>query len=52
MQQQLLNNCIQALCLKKNLAHAKKLNPDAIYILSAKHYLLPLDKVIEPYDQE
>jgi len=36
---------------KKNLAHAKKLNPDAIYILSAKHYLLPLDKVIEPYDQ-
>ena len=36
---------------KKNLTHAKKLNPDAIYILSAKHYLLPLDKVIEPYDQ-
>ena len=35
----------------KSLAYAKKLNPDAIYILSAKHYLLPLDKVIEPYDQ-
>lgn len=36
---------------KKSLAHAKKLNPDAIYILSGKHHLLPLDKVIEPYNQ-
>ena len=32
---------------KKSLAYAKKLKPDAIYILSAKHHLLPLDKVIE-----
>ena len=37
---------------KKSLARAKKLNPDAIYILSGKHHLLPLDKVIEPYNQK
>lgn len=36
---------------KKSLAYAKKLNPDAIYILSGKHHLLPLDKVIKPYNQ-
>ena len=36
---------------KKSLARAKKLNTDAIYILSGKHHLLPLDKVIEPYNQ-
>lgn len=36
---------------KKSLARAKKLNPDAIYILSGKHHLLPLDKIIEPYNQ-
>ena len=36
---------------KKSLARAKKLNPDAIYILSGKHHLLSLDKVIEPYNQ-
>ena len=36
---------------KKSLVRAKKLNPDAIYILSGKHHLLPLDKVIEPYNQ-
>lgn len=37
---------------KKSLARAKKLNPDAIYILSGKHHLLSLDKVIEPYNQK
>ena len=37
---------------KKNLAYAKKLtNDDNIYILSAKHYLLPLKKKIAPYDK-
>ena len=36
---------------KKSLARAKKLNPDAIYILSGKHHLMPLDKIIEPYNQ-
>lgn len=36
---------------KKSLAYAKALKPDYIYILSAKHYVLPLTKVIEPYDK-
>jgi cytoplasmic iron level regulating protein YaaA (DUF328/UPF0246 family) len=33
-----------------NLAYAKKLHPDAIYILSAKYGLLRLDDAVEPYD--
>lgn len=36
---------------KKSLAYAQTLHPDAIYILSAKHYLVPLDKVLEPYNK-
>ncbi len=36
---------------KKNLAYARRLNPDAIYILSAKYGLLDLDTEIEPYNQ-
>jgi len=36
---------------KKNLAYAKLLAPNAIYILSAKHGLLGLDEEIEPYEQ-
>ena len=35
---------------KKNLAYAQKLNPDAIFILSAKYGLVDLDQKIEPYD--
>lgn len=35
---------------KKSLQYAKSLNPDHIYILSAKYGLLELDDVIEPYD--
>jgi hypothetical protein len=35
---------------KKNLEYGQSLNPDKIFILSAKHNLLPLDKVIDPYD--
>ncbi len=35
---------------KKNLAYAKKQNPDEIFILSAKYGLLTLNKEIEPYD--
>jgi len=35
---------------KKSMAYAKTLNPDEIYILSAKHGLLELDDIIEPYD--
>lgn len=36
---------------KKNLAYARALKPDAIYILSAKYGLLGLGKVIEPYEK-
>jgi hypothetical protein len=35
----------------KNLAYAKKLNPDKMYILSAKHHLTPMDKEIETYNE-
>lgn len=35
---------------KKNLAYAKSLNPDMIFILSAKYGLLPLTKEIDTYD--
>ncbi len=34
----------------KSLKYAESLNPDAIYILSAKHHLLKLDDEISPYD--
>ncbi len=33
-----------------NLRYAKRLEPDAIFILSAKYGLLDLDQVIEPYN--
>lgn len=36
---------------KSSLEYAKSLKPDYIYILSAKHYVLPLSKVIAPYDK-
>ena len=35
---------------KLNLAYAKKLKPDTIYILSAKHGLVGLNDVLAPYD--
>lgn len=35
---------------KLNLAYAKKLKPNKIFILSAKHGLLRLTDVITPYD--
>jgi hypothetical protein len=34
-----------------NLKYAKTLKPDDIFVLSAKHGLLPLEKEIEPYEQ-
>ena len=34
----------------KAYEYAKSLNPDHIYILSAKHHVLELDDVIEPYN--
>jgi len=36
---------------KLNLQYAKKLEPDSIFVLSAKYGLLPLNKEIEPYEQ-
>jgi hypothetical protein len=35
---------------EKSLAYGNKLNPDEIFILSAKHHLLELDTEIEPYN--
>jgi len=36
---------------KLNLKYAEKLKPDGIYVLSAKHGLLSLNKKIQPYNQ-
>lgn len=35
---------------KKSLAYGESLKPDNMFILSAKHYLLPMNKKIAPYD--
>ncbi|MBI3941717.1 MAG: hypothetical protein HY326_01785 [Chloroflexi bacterium] len=35
---------------EKSLQYARRLKPDHIFILSAKHGLLDLDQVIEPYN--
>lgn len=35
---------------QKTLAYGKSLNPDRMYILSAKHHLVPLGKKLAPYD--
>lgn len=36
---------------KSSLAYARSLNPDAVYVLSAKHGLLPLTETIPPYEE-
>lgn len=36
---------------KKSLCYASSLKPDRIFILSAKHHLLPLSRIISPYDK-
>ena len=36
---------------KLSLVYAKKLNPDEIYVLSAKYGLLCIEREIEPYDE-
>jgi cytoplasmic iron level regulating protein YaaA (DUF328/UPF0246 family) len=41
----------QSPLFKKNLAYAKQINSDEIYILSAKYGLLKLNDHIEPYDK-
>lgn len=35
---------------RKNLAYAESLQPDAVFVLSAKHGLLRMNDVVEPYD--
>ena len=40
----------QSAGFKKGLHYAKSLQPDAIYILSAMHHIVPLDKILNPYD--
>ena len=35
----------------KSYEYAQSLNPDKIYILSAKHHLLPLSREISPYNK-
>jgi hypothetical protein len=35
---------------RKTLEYGKSLKPDKMYILSAKHYLVPLTKKLAPYD--
>lgn len=37
---------------KKSLEYAKSLNPDAIYILSAKHHVVELTQPLEWYDEK
>jgi basic membrane lipoprotein Med (substrate-binding protein (PBP1-ABC) superfamily) len=36
---------------KKTLEYGKSLKPDKMFILSAKHHLVPLEKELEPYDK-
>ena len=43
-------NLYQGRNFKKCLKYAELLNPDFIFILSAKYGLLELDTVIEPYE--
>lgn len=37
--------------LQKSLRYAEDLSADAIFVLSAKHRLLPIDQVIAPYNE-
>ena len=41
----------QSALFEKSLAYADRLRPEAMFILSAKHGLLPVDRVIAPYDE-
>ena len=36
---------------RKTLEYGKSLNPDKMFILSAKHHLVPLNKELAPYDK-
>jgi len=41
----------QSALFQKSLAYADLLRPDTIYILSAKHGLVPAETLIDPYDE-
>jgi len=47
----LAKDLYQSWLFKMNLAYAKSLKPDLIFILSAKYGLINLDEEIEPYDK-
>lgn len=47
----LAQNLYTSSLFKKNLQYAKSLNPDKIFILSAKYGLLKLNEEIEPYNK-
>ena len=36
---------------QKSLRYAEDLSADAIFVLSAKHGLIPIDQVVTPYDE-
>lgn len=40
----------QSVNFKRRLAYARLLNPDSIFIISALHHVVSLDKVLEPYN--
>ncbi len=40
-----------SILFKYNLKYAKSLNPDKIFVLSAKYGLVDLEREIEPYDK-
>lgn len=46
-----VENLYTSSLFKKSLGYAKSLNPDGIFVLSAKHGLLKLDQKIYPYNQ-
>lgn len=41
----------QSALFQKSIAYADRLKPDEIYILSAKHGLVPADMPLDPYDE-
>lgn len=41
----------QSALFRKSLSYVREvLEPDSAFVLSAKHHVLPLDQVVEPYD--
>lgn len=46
----LARDLYQGPLFRKSLAYAESVGADAIYVLSAKHGLTPIDQQLEPYD--